>query len=266
MEIIKVENVSKEFIVKDGVVPALTNITLSIPDRSIYGIIGRSGSGKTTFIRCLNLLERPTSGRILVNGKDLCGLSHNELKLLRRRIGMVFQHFNLLVNRTVRENISLPLEIAGIAKKERAVTVDELIETVGLAEQQNRYPAQLSGGQKQRVGIARALALDPLLLLCDEATSALDPETTGSILELLDRINKERWKTVIIVTHDMTVVRKICNYVAVLDNGQVVEHGAVADVLGNPQHTTTKCLLREQVAFSAYNFDQDISQGAVNVP
>ena len=227
-------------------VAALHEIDLDIRRGEIFGIIGRSGAGKSTLIRTLNRLERPTGGQVVVDGTDLDGLDEDQLVAYRRRTGMIFQHFNLLSAKTVRQNIELPLRVAGVPAAERQRRVDRLVALVGLEARQDAYPAQLSGGQKQRVGIARALVHDPALLLCDEATSALDPETTHAILDLLRRINQEMGITIVLITHEMEVIHEICHRVAVLDNGQVVEQGPVWQVYGNPRHATTRRLLTPQ--------------------
>ncbi|MBV8652706.1 MAG: methionine ABC transporter ATP-binding protein [Alphaproteobacteria bacterium] len=224
-------------------VAALAEIDLAIPRGSIVGVIGRSGAGKSTLIRLVNGLERPSTGRVLVDGTDLAGLDEPALRRTRRAIGMIFQHFNLLSSRTAFGNIALPLEIAGVRRQDIAPRVERLLELVGLADKRNRYPAELSGGQKQRVGIARALALNPKVLLSDEATSALDPETTQSILKLLSHINAELGVTILLITHEMHVVKSICRDVAVLERGRIVEHGRAFDVLADPQHETTASLV-----------------------
>jgi len=224
-------------------VDALHNITLTIQRGEIFGIIGRSGAGKSTLIRCLNRLEDPTSGRVVIDGTDLSALSEKQLVAWRRSTGMIFQHFNLLSAKTVRENISLPMKVAGVPAAERERKVDELLALVGLLERQHAWPSQLSGGQKQRVGIARALAHDPDLLLCDEATSALDPETTRAILALLKKINQQRHITIVLITHEMDVVHDLCHQVAVIDNGEIIERGPVWQVYSDPREETTRQLL-----------------------
>ncbi len=224
--------------------PALNGISLSIAKGEIVGLIGRSGAGKSTLIRCLNGLDRPQSGQVLIDGTDISQLSEQALNPIRRRIGMIFQHFNLLSAKTVAENVALPLMIAGLPHRARRMRALELLDLVGLADKADTYPARLSGGQKQRVGIARALAPEPLLLLSDEATSALDPETTQAILALLADVNRQLGLTVLMITHEMEVVRQIANRVLVLDGGVIVEEGPVARVLASPRTETTRSLLR----------------------
>lgn len=219
---------------------ALNDVNLTIQDGEIYGIIGYSGAGKSTLVRMLNQLETQSSGEILIDGVDLSKLSKKELRLKRQKIGMVFQHFNLLWSRTVQKNIELPLEFAGLKKEERLKRAKELIHLVGLDGKENEYPSSLSGGQKQRVGIARALANDPEILLCDEATSALDPDTTESILELLKDINQKLSITIIMITHQMEVVQNICHRMAVMSEGRVVEEGSVKELFEHPKHFVTK--------------------------
>lgn len=237
---IELKDISKIYKTKNGEIHAVKDVSLSIRKGEIFGIIGYSGAGKSTMIRLLNGLEKPTTGTVEVNGKQISSISGNELRQARQKISMIFQHFNLLWSRTVAENIAFPLEIAGVSKSERTKRVKELIDLVGLSGRENAYPSQLSGGQKQRVGIARALANNPEVLLCDEATSALDPETTDSILELLLDINKRLGLTIVLITHEMHVIRKICHRVAVMEAGQVVESGDVLQVFQNPQADITK--------------------------
>lgn len=240
---IQVENLCKSFSTKNGTVEAARNISFSIEKGEIFGIIGLSGAGKSTLVRCLNLLERPTSGSVWVNGKNLTELSERELRKERQNIGMIFQHFNLLMQKNVLDNICFPLEIAGVKKKQAKERARELLEIVGLSDKAKSYPAQLSGGQKQRVAIARALTNNPDILLCDEATSALDPQTTQSILELLQTINKEYGITIVIITHEMSVVQKICNKVAILEKGKLAEAGAVTKIFANPESAVAKKML-----------------------
>jgi D-methionine transport system ATP-binding protein len=225
---------------------ALRGIHLDVAAGEIVGVIGRSGAGKSTLIRCINLLETPTSGRVHVDGTDVTGLSKRALQLFRRQLGMVFQHFNLLSSRTVYDNIALPLELAGASKAEIAAAVEPLLPLVGLEDKRDRYPAELSGGQKQRVGIARALSSHPKVLLCDEVTSALDPETTRQILALLRDINRRLGLTMVVITHEMAVVKQLCDRVAVMDGGQIVEQGAVDGIFADPQHPTTQSLLADE--------------------
>jgi D-methionine transport system ATP-binding protein len=239
--VIRLEAVHKRF---DGVHAALAGVDLEIVRGEVFGIIGRSGAGKSTLVRLLNGLERPSAGRVLVDWIDVAGLGGEELRALRRRIGMIFQNFGLLASRTVAENVALPLRIAG-AQAEIAERVPALLARVGLSDHADKYPAQLSGGQKQRVGIARALATRPDILLCDEATSALDPETTRSILALLGELNQELGITIVLITHEMDVVRQVCDRVAVLDAGRVVESGAVADIFLKPRAPETRELLAD---------------------
>lgn len=239
-EVVKLSNIIRMF----GETPAVNNISLSVKRGEILGIIGRSGAGKSTLIRCLNGLEKPDSGSIIIEGQEISGLSESQLQPVRRRIGMIFQHFNLMSAKTVAQNIAMPLKIAGIAKPERLKIVAELLELVGLSDRAKHYPAQLSGGQKQRVGIARALAAKPSLLLSDEATSALDPETTQSILALLKDINQKLGLTILLITHEMDVIRRIADRVIVLDHGEIAEQGPVWEVFARPQAETTKNLLK----------------------
>lgn len=242
---ITLQNVKKIYSTKAGNVTAVNNINLEISKGEIFGIIGYSGAGKSSLIRLLNGLEKPTSGSIHVAGSQIDAIGGAKLRKARLEISMIFQHFNLLWSRTVRENISFPLEIAGVKKTERLKRVDELIKLVGLEGRENAYPSQLSGGQKQRVGIARALANNPKVLLCDEATSALDPQTTDSILDLLVDINKRLGLTIVLITHEMHVIRKICHRVAVMENGEVVEQGDVLDVFRNPKQPITKRFVKQ---------------------
>ena len=240
---IEIKNLSKTFPSADHTVEALKNVSITINDGDIYGIIGMSGAGKSTLVRCINMLERPTEGSVLVDGTDLGGLSDAELRKVRRNITMIFQNFNLLMQRTCLKNICFPLELAGVSKAEAKKRALELLDVVGLPDKANAYPAQLSGGQQQRIAIARALATDPKVLLCDEATSALDPKTTHSVLQLIREINQKLGITVIIITHQMSVVEEICNKVAILDHGVVVEKGPVSDVFTRPQSDAAKRLV-----------------------
>ena len=232
---IKLKNVSKIFNVSGKKLTALDNVSLEIPKGHICGVIGASGAGKSTLIRCVNLLEKPSEGSVIIDGNDLTQLSDAELVLERRNIGMIFQHFNLLSSRTVFGNVALPLELEGVHKKEIEAKVNELLSLVGLSDKKNVYPANLSGGQKQRVAIARALASDPKVLLCDEATSALDPATTHSILKLLKEINRTLGITILLITHEMEVVKRICDQVAVIDKGRLIEQGTVSEIFSNPK-------------------------------
>ncbi|NUU01245.1 methionine ABC transporter ATP-binding protein [Herbaspirillum robiniae] len=247
---IRIEHLHKKYQANKRDIIALQDINLDIAQGEIFGIIGRSGAGKSTLIRTLNLLERPDDGRVLIDGEDITALGHEALLELRQRVGMVFQHFNLLNAKTVAQNIDWPLKITGrYSREERAARVDELLQLVGLEAHRDQYPSQLSGGQKQRVGIARALANTPRLLLCDEATSSLDPETTASILRLLLEINRKLGLTIVLITHEMEVIRSICDRVAVLDAGAVAEHGKVVDIFLRPQHAVTRALLAESHAW-----------------
>lgn len=243
---IRVENVSKTYTGKQGTVEAVKDVSLEISRGEIFGVIGFSGAGKSTLIRLLNGLETVTSGHIYINEKDITTLKRKELLKERQKIAMIFQHFNLLWSRTVEENIAFSLEIAGVPKAERKAKVAELIDLVGLTGREKSYPSQLSGGQKQRVGIARALANDPEVLLCDEATSALDPKTTKDILKLLVEINQELGLTIVLITHEMHVVRQICHRVAVMEEGRVVESGEVIEVFKNPKQPITKQFVGEE--------------------
>ena len=242
---IRIENLSKTYPLENGAFTAIEHIDLTIEDGDIFGIIGMSGAGKSTLVRCINLLERPTTGSITIDGVEVTGLSDRELLKLRRKIGMVFQKFNLLMQRTILDNVALPLEIAGVSKKEREARAAELLDLVGLSNQAKKYPAQLSGGQQQRVSIARALANHPSVILCDEPTSALDSLTTNSILKLLRDLCHQLGVTIIIITHEIGVVQKICNKVAVIDSSVIVEQGNTDDVLSHPQEYITKQLLGE---------------------
>ena len=232
---IKLNNITKIFTLPDKKLTALDNVSLHVPKGQICGVIGASGAGKSTLIRCVNLLERPTHGAVIIDGVDLTQLSDAELVKTRRKIGMIFQHFNLLTSRTVFENVALPLELENKSKAEIQEKTTALLALVGLSDKHNVYPANLSGGQKQRVAIARALASDPKVLLCDEATSALDPATTQSILKLLKEINRSLGITILLITHEMEVVKRICDQVAVIDKGRLVEQGTVSEIFSNPK-------------------------------
>lgn len=241
---IELQHLSQRYDMPDGgVFHALRDVSLSIKQGEIFGIIGRSGAGKSTLVRCINFLNRPTEGTVTVDGKCLNTMSDAELRAMRRNIGMIFQHFNILSSRTVFDNVAFPLELIGMDKDKIRAKVDPLLDLVGLTDHRDKYPNQLSGGQKQRVGIARALANDPKVLLSDEATSALDPETTIATLELLKKINKELGLTIVMITHQMDVVKEICDRVAVMDKGAVVEEGLVIDVFRRPQHETTRAMI-----------------------
>jgi D-methionine transport system ATP-binding protein len=241
--IIRLDNVSKTFQAQNGKVDAVRNISLEIEKGDIFGIIGLSGAGKSTLVRCLNLLERPTEGSVWVNGQNLVELSEKELRMARRDIGMIFQHFNLLMQRNVLDNVCFPMEIAGVKRAQAKKRAMEYLEVVGLEQKAKAYPSQLSGGQKQRVAIARVLASDPKILLCDEATSALDPQTTKSILNLLKDINKKYGITIVVITHEMSVIQEICNKVAVLELGSMVERGTVEELFRSPKTEAAKRLV-----------------------
>ena len=225
--------------------PALVDVSLEVAPGEVFGVIGQSGAGKSTLIRLINGIERPSLGRVIADGEDVGALGPDGLRGLRRRVGMIFQHFNLLSSKTVAANVAFPLKVAGVPRGEIGPRVAELLDRVGLADQAHKYPAQLSGGQKQRVGIARALANGPKILLCDEATSALDPQTTEQILDLLARLNRELGLTIVLITHEMEVIRRVCHRVAVLDAGAVVESGEVAEVFLHPQHPVTRALVAD---------------------
>ncbi len=240
---IEIKSLSKTFTLADGHVDALKDITLTVEDGDIFGIIGMSGAGKSTLVRCINLLERPTSGTVSINGQDLGTLSEKELRRVRRDVTMIFQHFNLLMQKNCLKNVCFPMELSGVKKAEAEKRALELLEIVGLRDKALAYPSQLSGGQQQRVAIARALATDPKVLLCDEATSALDPSTTHSILELLREINRELGITIIIITHQMNVVESICRHVAILENGTIVETGEVGEVFSSPKSAAAQSLV-----------------------
>ncbi|WP_026766419.1 methionine ABC transporter ATP-binding protein [Selenomonas ruminantium] len=237
---IKFSKVEKTYASPAGPVPALKGIDLEIAKGEIFGIIGLSGAGKSTLVRCINMLERPTGGKVIVDGQDMTALSDSELREARKDIGMIFQHFNLLSSATVYENIAFPLKLSGKSDSEIKAKVEPLLKLVGLETKAGQYPSQLSGGQKQRVGIARALASEPKVLLCDEATSALDPQTTKAILELIRDINKKLQLTVVVITHEMQVIKDICDKVAVIDKGVIAEQGTVLEVFTNPQQPITK--------------------------
>lgn len=260
---IEIKNLSKTFKTADGTVDALKDISLTVNDGDIYGIIGMSGAGKSTLVRCINMLESPTAGKVIIDGVDIGSLSAAKLREVRRNVTMIFQSFNLLMQRTCLDNVCFPLELAGVSKAKAKRRALELLETVGLPDKANAYPSRLSGGQQQRVAIARALATDPKILLCDEATSALDPKTTESILDLIKEINQKLGITVIIITHQMSVVEKVCNKVAILDNGSIAEEGSVNDVFTMPKSAAAKRLV-----FSSNpddNVPSHLSQNSVRV-
>ena len=254
---IEIQNLTKTFPTSDGTVEALKNITLTIPDGEIYGIIGMSGAGKSTLVRSINLLEHPTEGRILIDGTDLTQLSEPELRAARRNITMIFQGFNLLMQRNCQKTVCFPMELAGVKRSEAMKRAAELLELVGLGDKRKAYPSQLSGGQQQRVAIARALATHPKILLCDEATSALDPQTTQSILSLIRDIHDKLGITVIVITHQMSVVEQICTRVAILDNGEVAEEGEVSKVFTSPRSKAAKRLVYpDGYELSVAHFDE----------
>ena len=240
---IQIQHLTKRFAAAGATVVALNDINLEIQDGDIYGIIGMSGAGKSTLVRCINMLERPDEGKVIVNGREMMQLSPAELRDARREITMIFQQFNLLMQRSCLKNICFPMELAGVKKADAEKRAKELLEMVGLPDKANAYPAQLSGGQKQRIAIARALATDPKVLLCDEATSALDPNTTHAILTLIKDINKKLGITVVVITHQMSVVEEICDRVAILDGGVVVEQGEVREIFANPKTAAAKRLV-----------------------
>ncbi len=250
IEMIKIQNLSKEYETKNGKVIGVDNVSISVAEGEIYGIVGYSGAGKSSLLRCMNLLERPTSGQIIVNGVDLIRLKGEKLRQARLKIGMIFQHFYLISQKTVFENIAFSLKAAGIPVNQIKARVEELLKMVGLADKRDVYPAQLSGGQKQRVAIARALANNPRVLLCDEATSALDPMTTKSILSLLKKINQEFNITIVLITHEMDVVKEICNRMAIMQDGRVIEEGTVYDLFAEPKAELTKEFIESVVSFN----------------
>ena len=243
MPLIELKHLTKTFKGKTQTVDALRDINLQIEQGDIYGIIGMSGAGKSTLVRCINFLERPTSGSVVIDGKDLAALTPKELRQLRQQVAMIFQHFNLLQQRDVRGNIAFAMEIAGMKRADIDRRINELLEIVGLTDRQHNYPSQLSGGQQQRVAIARALSTNPKIILCDEATSALDPTTTTSILNLLREINRKLGITIVIITHEMSVVESICTHVAIIDDGQLAESGTVESVFSQPKTRAARKLI-----------------------
>ncbi len=254
---IEFKNISKHYELKGQTIRALDQINLEIPAGSIFGIIGYSGAGKSTLIRLINLLERPNEGQVIINQTDFTALDASALRRERANIGMIFQHFNLLQTKTVADNIEMPLKLLGISKDKREQRLNELLEFIDLKHKKYAYPDELSGGQKQRVGIARALANHPKILLCDEATSALDPQTTKSVLELLKKINKEQGITIVMVTHEMDVIESVCDFVAVMEQGKVIETGSTLEIFSQPQHPTTKnfiqTVLQQQLPVNILN-------------
>jgi D-methionine transport system ATP-binding protein len=262
---IELKNVTKNFHQKNRIVSALSDVSLKVPSGKIFGVIGTSGAGKSTLIRCVNLLERPTSGEIIVDGKSLMQLSNRQLATERKQIGMIFQHFNLLSSRTVFDNVAFPLELVGVSKSEIKSRVLELLQLVGLQEKANDYPASLSGGQKQRVAIARTLANNPKVLLCDEATSALDPATTRSILNLLKDINRRLNITILLITHQMEVVKSICDEVAVIRQGKLIEQGSVGEIFADPKHELTREFISSSLHLDIPSVYQDRLQKESNL-
>ena len=258
---IELKHISKVFPTPDGALQALRDIDLTIQDGDVFGIVGMSGAGKSTLVRCINLLERPTQGQVLIDGRDLCAMPEKELIRQRRSIAMIFQQFNLLMQRTCLKNICFPMEIAGVKRDEAARRAREYLDIVGLPDKADAYPAQLSGGQRQRIAIARALASDPKILLCDEATSALDPKTTREILRLVRDINQRLGITVVVITHEMAVVEEICSHVAILERGRMVETGTVEAVFSNPQTEAGRRLVFPEGA----NIDKFPVAGVVRV-
>ncbi|KXO15998.1 ABC transporter, ATP-binding protein [Clostridiales bacterium KA00134] len=240
VNLIELENIRVSFKQKDKLIKAVDGVNLKIEDKDIFGIVGFSGAGKSTLVRCINLLQRPDEGRVLVNGKDLLSMSAKDLRSKRRKIGMIFQHFNLMKSRTILDNVIYPLKHSKLSKKEKIEKAKDLLSLVGIVDKQGAYPGELSGGQKQRVAIARALANDPDILLCDEATSALDPQTTLQILNLLKDLNKKLGITIVIITHEMQVVKEICNKLAVMENGKVIEVGTAIEIFSKPKQKLTQ--------------------------
>ncbi|MGX7243987.1 methionine ABC transporter ATP-binding protein [Enterococcus quebecensis] len=241
---IELKNIDVTFYQKKQQINAVNDVSLRIEREDIFGIVGYSGAGKSTLVRVINLLQRPTSGKVIINGKNILDFSSKELRLQRKKIGMIFQHFNLMKERTIFGNIDFSLKYSGLTKKQRREKVEELLELVGLSDKKEAYPSQLSGGQKQRVAIARALANDPEILLCDEATSALDPKTTIQILDLLKKLNRELGLTIVLITHEMQVVKEICNKVAVMEDGQVIEKNDIVSIFSQPKEALTKDFIR----------------------
>lgn len=260
---IEIRNLTKEYKTKKGIVRGVDDVSLSVQKGEIFGIVGYSGAGKSSLLRCINLLERPTSGQITVGGTDLTSLRGEDLRLARLKIGMIFQHFYLISQKTVFENVAFSLKAARISPTQTIVRVEELLKMVGLADKRDVYPSQLSGGQKQRVAIARALANNPQVLLCDEATSALDPTTTKSILNLLKKINKELNITIVLITHEMNVVKEICSRMAIMQDGRVIEDGAVYDIFASPQAELTKEFIQSVVSFEIPKVILDNCEGRI---
>ena len=262
---IELKNITKTFETSSGRVEALDNVSLTVEDGEIYGIIGMSGAGKSTLVRCINMLERPTDGQVIFDGVDLGSLSEKRLREVRRKITMIFQGFNLLMQKTCLKNVCFPLELEGMPKAKAREKALELLDIVGLKEKAKAYPAQLSGGQQQRVAIARALATEPKVLLCDEATSALDPKTTNSILDLVQSINKKTGITVIIITHQMSAVERVCSKVAILEDGRVAEEGTVSEVFSHPKSFAAKRLVFPEGSSEEFLSEQDGSHRYIRV-
>ncbi|WP_287907677.1 methionine ABC transporter ATP-binding protein [Acinetobacter sp.] len=264
---IEFKNISKHYELKGQTIRALDQINLEIPAGSIFGIIGYSGAGKSTLIRLINLLERPNEGQVIINQTDFTALNASALRRERANIGMIFQHFNLLQTKTVADNIEMPLKLLGVSKDKRKQRLNELLEFIDLKNKKDAYPDELSGGQKQRVGIARALANHPKILLCDEATSALDPQTTKSVLDLLKKINQEQGITIVMVTHEMDVIESVCDYVAVMEQGKVIETGSTLEIFSQPQHSTTQnfiqTVLQQQLPVSILNNLENQNQKSI---
>ncbi|MCL0311581.1 methionine ABC transporter ATP-binding protein [Apilactobacillus sp. TMW 2.2459] len=263
---IEFKNVSKKYRLSNSYLTAVNNVNLKIKDGQIFGIIGYSGAGKSTLVRMLNGIEAPTSGEILINGKNILKQSNRDLREERKKIGMIFQHFNLLWSRTIVQNVELPLEIAGVKKEDRHQKALNLVKLVGLEGRENDYPSELSGGQKQRVGIARALANDPEILISDEATSALDPQTTDEILDLLLDINQKLNLTIVLITHEMHAIRKVAEQVAVMEKGQVVEQNSVVNIFNSPQAAITKRFVNEDSSFNSDDLNSTVESLINNYP
>lgn len=263
---INLSDIVKTYQGSAGSVHALKGVSIEVGSGEIFGVIGKSGAGKSTLIRCINMLEKPTTGKVVVDGQDLTGMSEKDLREARKKIGMIFQHFNLLSSRTVYDNIAFPLELAGWDKKMIEAEVLPLLDLVGLNDKRHQYPSQLSGGQKQRVGIARALASRPKVLLCDEATSALDPQTTQSILELLKDINQKLGLTIVLITHEMQVIKQICDRVAVIENGIIIEQGPVIGLFAKPETTTTREFIRTIINYDLPDIFSDTVFSPISLP
>lgn len=263
---INLSGITKTYQGSAGQVQALKGIDLKIEQGEIFGVIGKSGAGKSTLIRCINMLEQPTTGSVTVDNQELTTMNEQDLRNMRKKIGMIFQHFNLLSSRTVYDNVAFPLELAGKSKEEIAADVLPLLELVGLTDKKDQYPSQLSGGQKQRVGIARALASKPLVLLCDEATSALDPQTTKSILDLLKSINEKLKLTIVLITHEMQVIKEICHRVAVIEGGLIIEQGPVLDIFTKPKSATTREFIRAIINYDLPDIFLDTSFSDTPLP